>query len=168
MRVFATQTGHECGPIAIYNLTRLLQVAQGGYRDNRTRLKKAIRYNEELGSSSSNLWRAARGELVGTSYRLINRRPLWNNLITQIDKAQAPAVFLAIWTVPERKCTHIAALWRPYDRCVILGANVVRKHSTAPLWVLEKDMYWTTVASPQITHPGSRLRNVWQAVRRKR
>lgn len=168
MRVFTSQRGPECGPIAIYNFARLLDLpsARGGYRANCARLKQATRYNRD-GTKLYNLWKATVRELRGSEYKLIRRRPLWGNLVTQLDKAPAPAVGIATWRVISG-VSHIAAVWKPYGRSVILAANIHRRHAVVPLYVSEPPTYWPTSAHPLIVTDFGKLLEFWQIERKRK
>lgn len=166
VRVFASQRGPECGPIAVYNLARLLQAqsARGGYRANRARLLRAAHWTLKNGAFRRNLWRAARRELRGSQYKLIRRRPIWRNLIVQLHRARIPAVGLAIWSTRGNH-SHAAAVWRPHGRGAILAANAAVTYAVAPLYVLEDGAYWSTSVHPEVYSDYGKLIEFWQAVR---
>ena len=162
MRVFASQRGADCGPIAIYNFARLLCLpsTRGGYRANCARLKRATRYDQD-GTKLLSLWKATVRELRGSEFKLIRRRSFWGNLVTQLDKAPAPAVGIATWRVSS-EVSHIAAVWKPYGRFVILAANAHHRRATVPLYVCESPTYWPTSAHPLVVTDFGKLVEFWQ------
>lgn len=158
MRLVAPQRGTDCGPVAVYNLARLLRLksARGGYRANRARLAKATRYNPKRGCSPYDLARAILTE-VTPDYTLKNRHPSWPNVIRQLRKASWPPVGVAIWRV-DSKGRHVAPVWA--NECGdVLGANVAG-HPIVPLYIDREP----TVLHPRITSDDGKLSEFWQVV----
>lgn len=167
MRLYGSQRGKDCGPIAIYNMDRLLHLpgAQGGYQANFRRLGKLTDYDPRTGSKISYMERAIRHELRGSRFKLIRRRPIWSNVVTQLVRAPAPAIGLCVWKW-EDSC-HMGVLWVPYGRShVVLGVGFTVAITVAPIWYGEGPDYWPTTAHPYARDENAKLRHFWQIVPR--
>ena len=170
MRLYSAQRGNDCGPIALYNVARLLRLdsTRGGYRANAARLKKLVGYSAKEGTPNTALRYGLRRELEADGFRLVNRRPHWANMIRQLWVANAPAVGLAIYQTIEangEQEAHSVAIWLPYGRDVILAANAFKGAPVAPLYTCEGTEWWPVLPHPALrTGNPAKLLHFWQAV----
>lgn len=169
MNLYRQRSNTECGPVAIYNLARLLQLesARGGYRANFAYFADATRYDPRRGCQRKDTWRAARAELVGTPHKLIKRRPSWRNVVNHLDRASPPSTICILgWCADGKnhRCHKVVA-WRDYDRNGIWVANAVAHRAVVPFY-LRQGCYWATNYHPTAFPGYHQMLDFWQVVPR--
>lgn len=159
MRMFNSERSNECGPVAIYNMARLLRLpnTKGGYAAHRNRLRTLVGHDTKTGTSIDRMQKVIKSELRGSTFKVVERRNSWVNVWNQLYKASAPAVCIVAWFTKD-DFPHAAALWKPYGReGVVLSANISYEHPVVPLWFNEGGKSWISAL-----HPQGRVLGFWQ------
>lgn len=174
MRIVSAQaTSAECSVIAVYNMARILQLpsAKGGYRKHRSRLIESTGYIPRQGCMIYRTRWAVIAELLGSPYRIQMRRPFWNNVVSQLQRAKPPAVAVLVYSLPDEGESdgvgfHTATVWRPHGRDLVLAANACPNPPITPFWIYEHPVFWKTEDHPVVRFPRSKVVAFWQVVPR--
>ena len=149
----------DCGPVAVYNLVRVMKgdaAPKGGYALHRSRLARACGYKPGFGAGEANILRAAELELDDIA-RLVRRRATWPNLTAQLERrgrgGRSCGGLVSYWKpgMPDRT-SHIVAVWINYEKTAIWAANAYAG-SGAALWAIAAaGKWWPTQVAPRDEH----------------
>ena len=170
MRVWGQRTRFDCGPVAVYNLARVLGLSsvRGGYRRHKARLRRASHCTRN-GSKMRYLLRAAHREVARGGYRLVVRRANWQNIVNQLERAPRGG---RMWigfllfdgrppVLSKKASCHVCPIWINGTRTGIWAANLQSGKDFALVMARANESWWLTALAPT----QEELVEFWQVVR---
>ncbi len=171
MRVWAQKTRFDCGPVAVYNLARVLGLpgARGGYRRHEARLRRATHCTQKGGSKTRYLLRTVEREVARGGYELAKRRANWQNIINQLDRfPRGGRMWIGLLLFEGRQPTlsdeasfHVCPIWINGNRQGIWAANLQSGSDFSLLMAFANGSWWLTALAPT----QEELEGFWQVVR---
>lgn len=169
MKLWGQSNSNDCGPIAVYNLARILDLPSiyGGYRAHQARLRRGCGYDRVEGCTTPAIVEAVRAELAKNNLTLVKRRPNWGNILRQLDRAPTGGrkpIGLLTYHVGDGE-GHVVPLYMNASGLGVWAATTTRgvaDRRATSLFMAEGDgAWWPTHRAPT----DDNVLGFWQVVR---
>ncbi len=153
MRTIVQKHGSDCGQVAVYNLVKLLGIPMpGGYEKHRRRIQRRCGYEPGEGCQNSTNIEGARLEIKKAGYKLVSRRPNWQNIINQLHETPRRgrvAVGILTFRVLDAKHSHICPIYMNANLLGIWGANFSSLEKWSLLLARGDNKWWPINTCPE-------------------